>query len=231
MEELILQMHDKTTLKNMALNKGLSKKGFNGRNVSRMRKQDFIDFIVFKDRNSPLNRLNNNEGLTSSLEDEVINLFQELIIEDLFQPLIRIINSSNEIDNIYVFGSRPDNNQDNTQDIHANKEPERIPNDEDESIPNFTTQELIKNNCSSDCNCTICEKNNDIKKHNSKVTTNLRDLETRITCVVCQINVRNTIFSPCNHLATCISCAKNSLLGKKCPLCRKMFDNVARIFY
>jgi E3 ubiquitin-protein ligase mind-bomb len=224
MEESILKMHDKTTLKNMALDKGLSRRGFNGRNVSRMRKQDFIDFLIFKDR-SPLHRLNSNEGSTSSLEDEVLNMFQELIMDDSFQPIIHIMGALHGVESIHVFGSRADSPR-----TVPKKEPERVPNEEDEIIPNFTIQELVKNDCSSDCKCEICEKNNDIIKDNLKVKTNLQDLETKITCVVCQSNVRNTIFSPCNHLATCISCAKNPLLGKKCPLCRKIFDSTTRVF-
>lgn len=231
MEESILKMHDKTSLKSMALDKGLTRRGFNGRNVSRMRKQDFIDFILFKDRNSPLHRLNSNEGSTSSLEDEVLNMFQELIMDDSFQPIIHIMGALHGVESIHVFGSRSDNLRASSPRTEPKKESsERVPNEEDESIPNFTIQELIKNNCSSDCKCEICEKNNDIAKDNLKVKTNLQDLETKITCVICQSNVRNTIFSPCNHLAACISCTKNPLLGKKCPLCRKVFDSTTRVF-
>jgi E3 ubiquitin-protein ligase mind-bomb len=226
MEESILKMHDKTTLKNMALDKGLTRRGFNGRNVSRMRKQDFIDFLIFKDHNSPLRRLNSNEGSTSSLEDEVLNMFQELIMDDSFQPIIHIMGALHGLENIHVFGSRAENPRTGPK----KETSERTPSEEDESIPNFTIQELIKNDCSSDCECEVCKKNNDIIKDNLKVKTSLQDLETKNTCVVCQSNVRNTIFSPCNHLATCISCAKNPLLGKKCPLCRKVFDSTTRVF-
>lgn len=222
MEESILKMHNKTSLKNMALDKGLTRRGFNGRNVSRMRKQDFIDFILFS-----------NEDSTSSLEDEVLNMFQELIMDDSFQPIIHIMGALHGVESIHVFGSRSDNLQPSSPRprIEPKKKlSERVPNEEDESIPNLTIQELIKNNCSSDCKCEICEKNNDITKDNLKVKTNLQDLETKITCVICQSNVRNTIFSPCNHLAACISCAKNPLLGKKCPLCRKVIDSTTRVF-
>jgi hypothetical protein len=208
----------------MALDKGLSRRGFNGRNVSRMRKQDFIDFLIFKDRNSPSRQTNSDEGLNLSLEDEVLSMFQELIMDDSFQPIIHIMGALHDLENIHVFGSPSQGGN------IPDKFPERTPNEEDESIPNFTIQELIKNDCSIDCKCETCQKNNTIIKDNLKVKESIQNLETKITCVVCQSNVRNTIFIPCNHLATCISCAKNPLLGKKCPLCRKVFQSTSRIF-
>lgn len=236
MEESMLKMHDKTTLKNMALDKGLTRRGFNGRNISRMRKQDFIDFLIYEN-STQLHRLNNqgnvipyehydNNGSTLSLENEVLNMFQELIMEDSFQPLIHIMGALHGFDSIRVF--------DSYNNLYLDKdkvEPsERIPNEEDESVPNFIVQDLIKNNCKPDCLCEICQKNNDIINDNLKVKTTLYDLETKITCVVCRSNVRNIVFSPCNHLATCISCAKNPLLDKKCPLCRKVFNSTSRVF-
>ena len=223
MEESILRMHDKTTLKNMALDKGLSRRGFNGRNASRMRKQDFIDFILYKDRND--------QGLdmSPSLEDDMINIFQELIMDDSFQPIIHIMGALGGLQSgsIHVFGRSNSCTQKEPQE-------ERVPNEEDESVPNLVIKDLITGQkmCDIDCECEcdVCQKNNDIIKENLKVKNNLQDLETKITCVVCQSNVRNVIFNPCNHLATCISCSKNPMLNKKCPLCRKKFENTTRVF-
>jgi hypothetical protein len=214
-------MHDKMTLKNMALDKGLSRRGFNGRNVSRMRKQDFIDFILYKDR------IDQGLDISPSLEDDMINIFQELIMDDSFQPIIHIMGALGGLQsgNIHVFGR---------SNSYAQKEPsldERVPNEEDESVPNLAIQELITSQkmCDTDCECDVCQKNNDIIKENLKVKNNLQDLETKITCVVCQSNVRNVIFKPCHHLATCISCSKNSMLNF-CPLCRKKFESAIRVF-
>jgi len=229
MEESILKMHDKMTLKNMALDKGLSRRGFNGRNLSRMRKQDFIDFILYKDRSPPHRQESRDDGsISPSLEEEVINMFQELIMDDSFQPIIHIMGALHGLESIHVFGHRQEGRRASNDD---KKEPqERIPNEEDESVPNFSMQDLIIKKCCSDCSCETCQKNNDIEKSNLKVKLNIQDLETKITCVVCQSNIRNTIFSPCNHLATCIACSKNPLLGTKCPLCRKVFDSTTRVF-
>lgn len=107
---------------------------------------------------------------------------------------------------------------------------ERVPNEEDEIVPNFELKSLISNNIhDSDCQCQECQINSDIKKENLIVQKNIKDLETKITCVICLTNTRNIIFGPCNHLATCISCSKNPSL-KKCPLCRKVFDTKTRVF-
>lgn len=213
MEESILKMHDRTTLKNLALDKGLTSRGFNGRNVSRMRKQDFIDFILkdqIQDDESELH-----------LEDDMINIFQELIMDDSFQPIIHIMGA---LGGIHVFGRST-----SVGGGQVKKDPERVPNDEDESVPNLVVQELVQK-CSVPCRCEVCKKNIHITNENLKVKENLHNLETKITCVICLSNVRNVIFGPCNHLAACITCSKNPLL-KKCPLCRKSFDSTSRVFY
>jgi hypothetical protein len=217
MEESILKMHDKTTLKNLALDKGLTRRGFNGRNASKMRKQDFIDFIL-KDQILP-------SDSSELLEDDMINIFQELIMDDSFQPIIHIMGAlSGFVDGsgIHVFSRSTSTNG------QIKKDPERIPNEEDESVPTLIVQELVQK-CTSECNCEVCRKNIDITEKNLKVKESLHNLETKITCVVCLCNARNVIFGPCNHLASCISCSKNPLL-KKCPLCRKPFDSTIRVF-
>jgi hypothetical protein len=208
MEESILRLHDKTTLKTMALENGLSRKGFNGRNASKMRKQDFIDFIL----QSSTSRVESQE---SSLEDEIINIFQEL------SPIIHIIGALSGFENVHFMGRRNE----------SNIIKERVPKEDDETIPNLEIQELIKTSCDPCCKCETCEKNIDIRKENLKVKTNIHDFETKITCVICKDNTRNVLFKPCNHLATCISCSKNPLLTSKCPMCRETFTDMTRVFF
>ena len=228
MEESILKLHDKTTLKNIALGKGLSRRGFNGRNMSRMRKQDFIDFILYQDQIQGEHELDTNNGLLlPSFEDDMISIFQELIMDDSLQPIIHILDVIQGVENVHFLNlSRRQSKEDKT------KPQERIPMEEDEAIPDFILKDLIKQEkvCDPDCACETCQENKKTIEDNLKVKTNLQDLETKITCVICRSNMRNVIFNPCNHLATCITCSKNRLLGDKCPLCRKVFENTTRIF-
>jgi len=227
MDETILRMLNKPTLKSIALDKGLSRRGFNNRTMSRMRKQDFVDFILFKNRNSASSadadaRLGEQSGRARGpfTDEEVFNLFRELIMDE---PLIRITSYSGED----LFADYP-----NIVQIFGRSQ-ERVPNDEDENVPCLSLEEPVQQekNCGDDCECDICQRNSIIKRDNLKVKTNIQDMEHKIACVVCQSNMRNVIFSPCNHLATCIACSKNPLLGDKCPLCRKPFNNTFRIFY
>lgn len=227
MEESILKMHDKTTLKNIALDKGLSRRGFNGRNMSRMRKQDFIDFILYQDRVDHNDDNQFNGLLLPSFEDEMISIFQDLLMDDALQPVIHILDVIHGAENVHFLNSS------RRQSEEAKPQPqERIPIEEDETVPDFILKDLIKQEkvCDSDCTCETCQENKKIIEENLKVKTNLQDLETKITCVICRSNMRNVIFNPCNHLATCITCSKNRLLGNKCPLCRKVFENTVRIF-
>jgi hypothetical protein len=247
MAESILLNHDKTTLRNMAIERGLTSHGFNGRNMSRMRKQDLVDFIVYKDHSTHIetvsvdspesNHNNSNEHsngtqesnnlneileMSSSSEDEMISIFEELLVDDSLQPIIHIMDALYGLEHTGNF-------------FDKNKEKpslERIPNEEDETVPNLILQDVItsKNTCDINCDCQICQKNNNIIEENLKVQLNVRDLEARITCVICRCNVRNVIFIPCSHLATCITCSKNPLLDKRCPLCRKVYMYTNRVF-
>lgn len=224
MDESILRMHDRQTLKNMAFDKGLQRRGFNGRNASRMRKQDFIDFILYKDR---MDRRVESGSISPSFEDDMIEMFQEIILDDTINPIFQIMGAINGLQgrSTIVFGRSSSNS---TND--GPKEPERIPNEEDEVVPDLSFKDIEKSSCYLNCACETCQKNIEIEKENLKVKTNIHDLESKISCVVCQNNVRNVIFSPCNHLATCITCSKNPLLNKKCPLCRKEFETTTRVF-
>lgn len=198
MEGSLLKLYDRLTLKRIALENGLSKRGFNGRNISKMRKQDFIDFILSKEEE----------------EDEGEILIMSSLLQDF--NLLSIFNCFLELGN--------DNN--------IEKKCIREPKEEDEAIPNLEIKELIATSCNnSDCTCENCNSNKLIIEENLKVKTNLSNLENKITCVICQINMKNTIFQPCNHLATCITCSKNSLLKKQCPVCTKPFEKLVRVFF
>lgn len=248
MDEAILNMLDKTTLKGIAVDKGLSSAGYNNRNMSRMRKQDFIDFILYKDRvlaspssNNQARSLQQRSSEESSFEeDDLFDLFRELLtfgdsqtfsrsIDDSFQPIIHIMGGVTGR-RIRLF-NRSNNSLSNIEERESNVE-ERVPKEEDESVPCLSLKEIIKQDklCAVDCDCEICKKNRDIVEKNLKTKNNIQELENKITCVVCLDNLRNIMFSPCNHLATCISCSKNFLLGKKCPICRKEFNSIIRVF-
>ncbi|XP_053683853.1 death-associated inhibitor of apoptosis 1 [Sabethes cyaneus] len=54
-----------------------------------------------------------------------------------------------------------------------------------------------------------------------------RKLDTNRTCKICYVNEYNTAFSPCGHVVACAKCASSVT---KCPLCRKPFTNVMRIY-
>jgi hypothetical protein len=86
--------------------------------------------------------------------------------------------------------------------------PERVPNEEDEEVPDLN----------------VCEEISE------EVKTNVKNLEIKTSCVICQINMRNIVFAPCNHLVACISCSKDPNLGNKCPLCRKTYTSTIRVF-
>jgi hypothetical protein len=236
MDESTLRTYDKATLKTMALSKGLLSAGFNGRNISRMRKKDFIDFIIFRsgheDHESD-DSSSTTDGMT--LEDEMYAMLNDLVITE-FNPIIQIMGALNSLERSSIYFrnnialSEPSTSVSNP---NGRKEPpqERIPNEEDENVPDLTFKDLLagENSCTADCTCAICVQNNDIEKENLKVKTNLYDVETKITCVICHSHMRNVIFNPCNHLATCITCSKNPSLDK-CPLCRTVFEGTTRVF-
>ena len=56
----------------------------------------------------------------------------------------------------------------------------------------------------------------------------IRDAEGKLVCTICKCNA--TVFRPCNHLASCISCAANPLLVGKCPMCREPFSEKLRVY-
>lgn len=51
-------------------------------------------------------------------------------------------------------------------------------------------------------------------------------IEARL-CRICFLNEYNTVFLPCGHILACAKCAATQ---KDCPLCRKKFKSIHRIF-
>ena len=174
MEESILISQNKSTLKNMAIVRGLTSFGFNGRTISRMRKKDFIDYLLLNSREE------DEEDL--SLEEEVTHF-----IFNSYPPFVQFFENLTIQSKTTV--------------------EEREPIEEDENVPVLNVDEV----------------------ENKTLFNNIKNLEIKVTCVVCQTNMRNVVFVPCNHLATCISCSKS--LSKTCPLCRGQFTSKNRIFF
>ena len=57
-------------------------------------------------------------------------------------------------------------------------------------------------------------------------------LEMEQKCKVCLDNLIDSVFLPCGHMMTCITCGFKlvSWLGISCPICRKQIGGVAKIF-
>jgi E3 ubiquitin-protein ligase MUL1 len=47
----------------------------------------------------------------------------------------------------------------------------------------------------------------------------LEELESRLNCVICNEQPRDTIFFPCTHFVCCKQCMKR-IEDEKCPMCR-----------
>jgi len=218
MDQARLQTYNKDSLRRMALNKGLTNHGFNGRSLSRMRKQDFIDFMV--------NHIDDESDEIVEEGNLMMTLFRDLILEDTFQPIMNLMGALGGLDPAIRLIGRLEVERSNT--VDTTPQEERVPNEEDEITPNLLLQDLDGTH-SYDCICEICQKNKTAIRKNLKVKESIHNIETKVTCVVCLTHMRNVVFSPCNHLATCITCSKNPSLDK-CPLCRKKFERTTRIF-
>jgi hypothetical protein len=48
-------------------------------------------------------------------------------------------------------------------------------------------------------------------------------------CVVCMERPRNTLYQPCRHLATCLTCHRAGRL-LKCPMCRQRITDVVQVY-
>jgi hypothetical protein len=51
-------------------------------------------------------------------------------------------------------------------------------------------------------------------------------------CSICLTNKKCVMYAPCNHIASCNQCAQQIIKGqKKCPLCRKVVETMAQVFW
>ena len=170
----------KQTLKNLAIENGLTSKGFNGRSKSRMRKEDFIEFILQAQC----------DQLSSDDSDD----------EFLFASVIYVVPDPEGIWRPLPFGLDPE------------EKTKRVAVDEDEVLETI--------------DISLLETGEDLET----VKRLIRDAEGKLVCTICKCNARNTVFRPCNHLASCISCAANPLLVGKCPMCREPFSEKSRVY-
>ena len=75
----------------------------------------------------------------------------------------------------------------------------------------------------------IIEYNNRIKN----IEKDKKQLEEQINCKICFRRSSNVVLHPCNHYAICEECEnsiRNSVQGKKCPICRKPYNRYTKIF-
>lgn len=60
--------------------------------------------------------------------------------------------------------------------------------------------------------------------------TNLQNgevIESR-ECKICFENESNSVFIPCGHITACVKCASSLT---QCPICRKKFRNVIKVYF
>jgi ssDNA-binding Zn-finger/Zn-ribbon topoisomerase 1 len=159
-----------------------------------MRKKDFISYLVSRE-----------DIISNRFEQEFLGLLQGMFS----MHIDGTSGASNErggsmtrfnmFDHDRIFIGFSTSSTPSDTDTEDGAQPERVPLDEDEPVPDMTVESNVKN------------------------------VEDKISCVVCRENMKNTVFLGCNHSATCIKCANSKHL-KECPLCRKKIEKVIRIF-
>jgi hypothetical protein len=217
----------KSELRSLARLEGLTASGFNGRPRSRMRKLDLVEFIVTSNTADDTHLTQDHQIDSSSTRRQVMRseLLRESGDDDLFNEIVEnvLLMQMQEMypeDGIMFFGGEGGvrSNIFNVIELFVNtfrqqrktqalQLEERVPNEEDEEVPDL-----------------------DIEKISDEVKINVKNLQIKTTCVICQTNVRNIVFAPCNHLVACIKCSKDPNMGDKCPLCRKQFTSITRVF-
>lgn len=196
---------NKQTLKNLAIENGLTSKGFNGRSKSRMRKEDFIEFILQAqcDQSGPLSSDDSDNEIEQFLFASVIYVVSD---PELNPATRRAMGAQPRRD--WVLD--PEMGLEET-----NVKTKRVAVDEDEVLETIDIS-LLESPATGD----------DLET----VKRLIRDAEGKLVCTICKCNARNTVFRPCNHLASCISCAANPLLVGKCPMCREHFSEKLRVY-
>lgn len=67
---------------------------------------------------------------------------------------------------------------------------------------------------------------------NSKIALVGTDEETEEStaqCTICLTNKKCVVSSPCGHIVSCVSCAKQ--LQPKCPMCRARINQLVKVFF
>lgn len=146
MDATTLKKYAKATLRQMASSKGLTKFGYNGRTISRMRKQDFIDFLTET----------SNSNLFDNLGEEILEFLHALMLEDLpSHPIFNLMS---------IELTQPSSSSSSTT------TKERTPEDVDENVPDLLFKEQTCSHCSD---CDICEFNAKVKKNLDNVENKL----------------------------------------------------------
>jgi len=82
----------------------------------------------------------------------------------------------------------------------------------------------------------IKQQEDQIMQFNSKikcVENHKKQLEDQMNCKICFRKQSNIVLQPCNHYVLCEDCElsiRNSVQGKKCPICRKQYSRFIKIY-
>lgn len=68
----------------------------------------------------------------------------------------------------------------------------------------------------------------EIKLKNEKSTQTEESNDQRKICTICCNNQLNVVLIPCGHALSCVQCTTSLT---ECPMCRKSFDKIVKIYY
>lgn len=71
-----------------------------------------------------------------------------------------------------------------------------------------------------------------IQNHNEIDSNAVDAIPNRYECIICLTAERSCLFTPCNHVCCCLSCAqKVQTLQRKCPICRVNVQSIQQLFF
>lgn len=73
----------------------------------------------------------------------------------------------------------------------------------------------------------IITENNRLNENMNKIANN-KNINDVYLCIICLENIKDILFTPCNHLLVCNKCI--SKLGDNCPICRKEIEKKIKIY-
>lgn len=88
----------------------------------------------------------------------------------------------------------------------------------------LSSQENHERNGDNNCSGNHSNSKHPLNDKNQKENVKLNDSR---LCKICYVNEYNTVFLPCGHILACAKCAASQT---KCPLCRKQFESINRIY-